>query len=71
MMMASMRPATVIGADAPANLHSGVAVAAHPGATERGVLVLLNDDVHYARETTKTNGAKLDTFNSLNEARPE
>jgi len=71
MMMGSMRPATVIGVDASANLYHGMAVAAYPGAKGWGGLLLLNDDVHYARETAKTNGAKLDTFNSLNEPGPE
>jgi len=66
VMVGSMRPATAIGADGPANLYNGVAVAAHTGAKGRGVLVLLNDEVHYAREATKTNSTQLDTFRSLN-----
>jgi L-asparaginase len=66
VMVGSMRPATAIGADGPANLYNGVAVAAHPGAKGRGVLVLLNDEIHYAREITKTNSTQLDTFKSPN-----
>ncbi len=66
VMVGSMRPATAIGADGPANLYNGVAVATHPGAKGRGVLVLLNDEIHYAREITKTNSTQLDTFKSPN-----
>src|SRR5215510_4767412 len=66
VMVGSMRPATATGADGPANLYNGVAVAVNPGARGRGVLVLLNDEIHYAREATKTNTTQLDTFRSPN-----
>jgi len=66
VMVGSMRPATATGADGPANLYNGVAVAVHPAARNRGVLVLLNDEIHYAREATKTNTTQLDTFKSPN-----
>ena len=66
VMVGSMRPATATGADGPANLYNAVAVAVHPKARGRGVLILLNDEVHYAREATKTNTTQLDTFRSPN-----
>ena len=66
VMVGSMRPATATGADGPANLYNGVAVAVHPQARGRGVLILLNDEIHYAREATKTNTTQLDTFRSPN-----
>ena len=66
VMVGSMRPATATGADGPANLYNGVAVAVNPGARGRGVLVLLNDEIHYVREATKTNTTQLDTFRSPN-----
>jgi len=66
VMVGSMRPATGTSADGPANIYNAVAVAAHPKARGRGVLVLLNDEIHYAREVTKTNTTQLDTFKSPN-----
>ena len=71
VMVGSMRPATGTGADGPANLYNGVAVAVHPAARGRGVLVLLNDEIHYAREATKTNTTQLDTFKSPNRGKAE
>ena len=66
VMVGSMRPATGTSADGPANIYNAVSVAAHPGARGRGVMVLLNDEIHHAREATKTNTTQLDTFKSPN-----
>jgi L-asparaginase len=66
VMVGSMRPATGTSADGPANIYNAVSVAVHPKARGRGVLVLLNDEIHYAREATKTNTTQLDTFKSPN-----
>jgi len=62
VMVGSMRPATAIGADGPANLYNGVAVASHTGAKGRGVLVVVNDDIHGARAVTKRHTTDVETF---------
>jgi L-asparaginase len=69
VMVGSMRPATAISADGPMNLYNAVAVAAQPGARGRGVLVVLNDEIHCAREIEKRNSTQLDTFASPNRGR--
>ena len=69
VLVGSMRPATAMGADGPANLYNGVALAANPQAKGRGPLVVLNDEIHYAREAQKMNSTQLDTFKSPNRGR--
>jgi L-asparaginase len=69
VLVGSMRPATAIGADGPANLYDAVALAGNPEAKGRGPLVVLNDEIHYAHEAQKTNSTALDTFKSPNRGR--
>ena len=66
VLVGSMRPATATSADGPMNLYNATAVAGDRAARGRGVLVVMNDQIHYARETTKTNTTSLQTFASPN-----
>ena len=62
VMVGSMRNSSAVSADGPANLLSAVRVATHPDATGQGVLVVLNDEIHSARDVRKTDNNRVDTF---------
>ena len=66
VIVGSMRPATAVSADGPANLFEAVKVAASKEAAGRGVMVVLNDVIHETRDVTKTNTTSLQTFASPN-----
>ena len=62
VMVGSMRPSTAVSADGPLNLYNAVAVAADPNAKGRGVLVVMNDQIHAAHSLTKTSTTAVETF---------
>lgn len=66
VMVGAMRPSTALSGDGPANLRAGLMVAAHPDSRGRGILVVLNDTIHGARDVTKTSTTQVETFQSPN-----
>ena len=66
VLVGSMRPATSLSADGPMNIYNAVIVAGSPEAKGRGVLVLMNDEIHYAAEVTKTDTTNPDSMKSPN-----
>jgi L-asparaginase len=64
VMVGSMRPSTALSADGPLNLYNAIAVAADPEAKGRGVLVVMNDQIHAARSLNKTSTTAVETFQS-------
>lgn len=63
VLVGSMRPASGVSADGDLNVLNAVATAASPEAVGRGVLVLLNDTIHSARDVTKTATYRVHAFN--------
>jgi L-asparaginase type II len=60
----AMRPPTAMSADADMNLYDAIRVAAHPESAGKGVLVVLNNQIHAARDVMKTSTSRLETFKS-------
>jgi L-asparaginase len=62
VLVGAQRPSSALSSDAGMNLVNAVRVAASPEARGMGVLVVLNDEIHAAREVTKTSTLRLQTF---------
>lgn len=62
VLVGSMRPASAISADGPINLLNAVRTAVSKDAVGKGVLVVLNDEINGARDVTKTNTYRVETF---------
>ncbi|MEP6731731.1 MAG: asparaginase [bacterium] len=58
----SMRPSNMAGADGPANLTNAVRAAVDSGGRGRGTMVLMDDRLFAARDVTKTNSTRVETF---------
>ncbi|MCR8635724.1 asparaginase domain-containing protein [Paenibacillus radicis (ex Xue et al. 2023)] len=58
----AMRPWDVIGTDAPANLYNAIKLAGSGKTKSFGTVLMLNDVIHAAREVTKSNSHRMDTF---------
>ena len=64
VLVGAQRPASGLSTDANINLVNAIRVAGTPASRGCGVLVVLNDEVHAAREATKTSTLRLQTFRS-------
>jgi L-asparaginase len=62
VVVGAQRPSSALSSDAGMNLVNAIRVAGSPEARGMGVLVLLNDEIHAAREVTKTSTLRLQTF---------
>jgi L-asparaginase len=62
VVVGAMRPASAISADGYLNLLNAVRTAAAPVSVGKGVLVVLNDTIHSARDVTKTATYRVETF---------
>jgi len=64
VVVGAQRPSSALSSDAGLNLVNAIRVAGCPQARGMGVLVLLNDEIHAAREVTKTSTLRMQTFRS-------
>ena len=64
VVVGSMRNPSTLGYEGAANLLEGVRVAADAAARDKGTLVVLNDEINSARDVTKTDALRLQTFRS-------
>src|SRR6478672_11127750 len=64
VVVGSMRNPSTLGYEGAANLLEAFRVAATPEARGKGVLVVLNDEINAARDVTKTDALRLNTFQS-------
>jgi L-asparaginase len=64
VLVGAQRPASALSADVGMNVVGAVRTAMDPQARGKGVLVVLNDEIHSARDATKTSTYRLQTFQS-------
>ncbi len=62
---AAMRSGSDLGLDGPRNIIGSVRVASHHDSTDKGVLVVMNDEIHTARDVVKSDTGKVDAFRSV------
>jgi glutamin-(asparagin-)ase len=64
VVVGSMRPSTALSADGVLNLLNAVTVAGDKTARGKGVLVVMNDEIHTGRDVTKSINIKTEAFKS-------
>ena len=58
----AMRPPSAISSDADLNLLDSIRIAGSSHAAGKGVLTMLNNEIHCARDVTKSNTFRVETF---------
>ncbi len=64
VIVGSMRPPATAGYDGAANLLDAVRVAAAPASRGRGAVVVINGEIHAARDASKAHAQRLASFDS-------
>jgi L-asparaginase len=65
VFVGAQRPWTGISGDGPLNMYNAVRVAATKEAAGKGVLQAMNQNVHAARDVTKTSAYRVETFQAV------
>jgi L-asparaginase len=65
VLVGAQRPASALGTDAGTNLVNALQVAGSEEARGKGVLVVLNNEIHPARDVVKTSTYRVQTFRSF------
>lgn len=64
VLTGAMRSSNELGSDGVYNYLSAIRVASHDKAADKGVLVVMNDEIHAAKYVTKTHTTNVATFNT-------
>lgn len=64
VLVGAQRPASAMSADGPLNLVNAIRTAASVEARGKGALVVMNDEINSARDVTKSNTYRVETFRS-------
>src|SRR5947199_5448731 len=62
VIVGAQRPFSTLSSDGPLNLLNAIRVAADPASRGKGTLVVLNDEINAARDVTKSNTYRVETF---------
>ncbi len=66
VFVGAMRSGSSMSADGPMNLFNAVSVVTNKDTAGKGVVVVMNDEIHSAREVTKVNTSSVNAFASPN-----
>ncbi|NML18757.1 type II asparaginase [Azohydromonas caseinilytica] len=64
VVVGSMRPGTALSADGALNLYNAVATASDRASRGKGVLVVMNDEIHSGRDVSKAINIRTEAFKS-------